>query len=57
MANDGEPADRDRQIYERREMAKNFGDVSFSLGVGEIGLAEYDPDDCKYGWHIIMRIR
>ena len=45
-----------RQIYERSMMAPAFGDVSFSLGVGEVGLAWYDPNRSKFGWHIIKRI-
>lgn len=56
MANHGVEADRSRQIYERSMMAAAFGDVSFSLGVGEVGLAWYDPNRSKFGWHIIKRI-
>ncbi len=41
----------------RSRMVKAFGDVSFKLSVNGIGLAEYDPEDCKYGWHIIKRIK
>jgi parvulin-like peptidyl-prolyl isomerase len=37
-------------------MVKAFGDVSFKLQVNDIGLAEYDPEASKYGWHIIKRI-
>ncbi len=56
MANNGVEADRNRQIYERSMMAPAFGDVSFSLGVGEVGLAWYDPNRSKFGWHVIKRI-
>jgi PPIC-type PPIASE domain/BNR/Asp-box repeat len=45
------------KLFPRSMMVKSFGDVSFSLEVGEIGVAEYDPDHSKYGWHIIKRIR
>jgi parvulin-like peptidyl-prolyl isomerase len=43
--------------FARGRMVKAFGDVSFGLRVGEIGLAPYDPETSKYGWHIIKRIR
>jgi hypothetical protein len=43
--------------FERRSMAKCFGDVAFSLEIGEIGIADYDPKTCPFGWHIIKRIR
>ncbi len=42
--------------YPRQGMVQAFGDISFSLGVGEIGMTEYDPETSKYGWHIIKRI-
>lgn len=38
-------------------MAKSFGDVAFSLRVGEIGMATYHPQDCEYGWHLIKRVK
>lgn len=57
MADNGAEPDPTRQIYARKDMAPCFGDVSFSLAVGEVGLARYDPDRCKFGWHIIMRIK
>ena len=41
----------------RTGMVKGFGDVSFSLKVGEIGMASYDPKTSKYGWHIIKRLK
>lgn len=53
---DGQP-DQARQIHARNDMARNFGDVSFSLEVGGIGLAEYHEAHCKFGWHVIMRIK
>jgi parvulin-like peptidyl-prolyl isomerase len=37
-------------------MVKAFGDVSFSLEVGGVGLAVYDPATSKYGWHVIKRL-
>lgn len=45
------------KLFPRSMMVTSFGDVAFSLEVGEIGLAEYDADHSKYGWHIIKRIR
>jgi parvulin-like peptidyl-prolyl isomerase len=43
--------------YDRMGMVKAFGDLSFKLEVGEIGMAAYDPKDSPYGWHIIRRIK
>ncbi len=40
----------------RAGMVKNFGDVSFSLDVGEVGLAEYDRTNSPFGYHIIKRL-
>lgn len=57
LANSGAKPDQARQIYARDDMVDAFGDVAFSLAVGEVGFASYDPDHCKYGWHIILRIK
>jgi foldase protein PrsA len=57
MANDESKADPARTIFARKQMAKSFGDVAFSLAVGEIGMASYHPQDSKYGWHVILRLR
>jgi len=56
MANLGVPADRSKGIYPRDGMVKAFGDVGFPLEVGEVGLAVYDSQASKYGWHVIKRI-
>jgi parvulin-like peptidyl-prolyl isomerase len=56
MSNIGITPDPSKQEYPRAGMVKGFGDVSFSLPVGGIGMAEYDPQKSKYGWHIIKRI-
>ncbi|MBL7008273.1 MAG: peptidylprolyl isomerase [Planctomycetes bacterium] len=45
------------QPLPRKGMAKAFGDVGFSLQVGEIGMAEYHAIDSRFGWHIIKRIK
>jgi hypothetical protein len=42
---------------ERDGMVRAFGDVGFSLEVGEIGMAVYDPKKSPFGWHIIKRIK
>ena len=44
-------------FYSRYGMVKAFGDVSFSLKPGEIGMAEWSAADSPYGWHIIKRLR
>jgi hypothetical protein len=56
MSNKGIPPDPTRQEFPRERMVKGFGDVSFSLPVGGIGMAKYDSEKSKYGWHIIKRI-
>jgi hypothetical protein len=56
LANKGVTPDQSKQEYPREGMIKSFGDVGFSLDVNGIGLAEYHPQKCKYGWHIIKRI-
>jgi len=40
----------------RDNMAVNFGDVSFRLDVGEIGMAKFHAELSPFGWHIIKRI-
>ena len=45
------------KIFPRSRMVNAFGDVGFPLEVGEIGMANYDPNTSKYGWHIIKRIK
>lgn len=56
MTNLGVTADRAKEEYPRARMVKAFGDVSFGLEVGGVGLAVYDPATSKYGWHIIKRL-
>jgi len=56
MSNIDIPPDKDKKEYSRSRMVKAFGDVSFSLSVGGIGVTEYDPEASKYGWHIIKRL-
>jgi hypothetical protein len=49
-------ADHARSIFMRGEMAKAFGDVGFSLEVGELGVAPFDPATSPFGFHIIKRV-
>jgi peptidyl-prolyl cis-trans isomerase B (cyclophilin B) len=39
----------------RAQMVSGFGDTAFSLEVGKIGIANFDPAASKFGWHIIKR--
>jgi hypothetical protein len=57
MANAGVTPDPAKQEFSRTRMVKAFGDVSFSLEVGGVGLAVYDPATSKYGWHVIKRLK
>ena len=57
MSNAGIEPDLTKQEYSRDKMVKAFGDVGFSLGVGEIGIAAYDSTASKYGWHVIKRLK
>ena len=41
---------------QRDNMAVYFGDVSFKLDVGEIGMARFHSELCPFGWHIIKRL-
>jgi parvulin-like peptidyl-prolyl isomerase len=42
--------------YSRDQMVPAFGNVGFSLQVGQIGIADYDPVASPYGYHIIKRV-
>ena len=42
--------------HERKGMVANFGQVAFSLEVGEVGLAKFHPANSPYGWHVIKRL-
>ena len=43
--------------YPRGRMVPAFGDTGFPLGVGEFGMASYDPTRSPYGWHIVKRLK
>jgi parvulin-like peptidyl-prolyl isomerase len=57
IVNHGGEANPEMQIFARETMVPSFGDVAFSLEAGDIGLARYDEEKSKYGWHIIKRLR
>lgn len=42
--------------HPRAAMVPAFGDVGFSLEVGEVGLAGYDEKASPFGWHVIKRL-
>ena len=42
--------------FARSLMAKGFGDVSWRLDVGEVGVAPFDPKTSPFGWHVIKRL-
>jgi foldase protein PrsA len=56
MSNIDVAPDESSGEFSRAGMVKAFGDVSFSLAVGEIGMTEFDPETSMYGWHIIKRL-
>ena len=56
MSNIDITPDKESGEYSRAGMVSAFGDVSFSLTVGEIGMTEFDTETSKYGWHIIKRL-
>jgi hypothetical protein len=43
--------------WSRYGMVKAFGDVSFALEPGQIGIAEWNAETSPFGWHIIKRLR
>ncbi len=42
--------------YGRDSMVPAFGNTGFPLGVGEIGIADFDQRNSPYGWHIVKRL-
>jgi hypothetical protein len=57
IVNFGLEGDEIRMVYPRDKMMACFGDVGFALAPNEIGLAVYDKHTCKFGWHVIKRLR
>jgi parvulin-like peptidyl-prolyl isomerase len=43
--------------YGRANMVPAFGNVGFTLAVGEVGIADYDPQTSPYGYHVIKRVQ
>jgi foldase protein PrsA len=43
-------------VIPRAGMVKSFGDTSFQLEVGQIGIADYNVTDSPFGWHVIKRL-
>jgi parvulin-like peptidyl-prolyl isomerase len=43
--------------YPRSKMVPAFGNVGFAISVGNIGIADYDPQASPFGWHIIKRLK
>ena len=41
----------------REKMVQGFGDVSWRLAVGELGVAAYDKANSPFGWHVIKRLQ
>jgi len=56
LANFNVEVDDDIEESERGNLVQSFGDVAFSLAVGEIGMAEYHSIKSRFGWHIIKRL-
>lgn len=54
LTNKGAPMRGDSQT--RADVVFGFGDLSFSLEVGEIGIVPYGFSASPYGWHIIKRL-
>lgn len=62
MANFGQRGDMEhfnqtKIVFSREGMVGAFGNVGFPLKAGEVGIANYDPEESKYGWHVIKRLR
>jgi foldase protein PrsA len=45
------------QEFPRDQMVPAFGDIGFSLKVGELGIASYDKAKSPFGYHIIKRLK
>jgi hypothetical protein len=57
IVNFGLEGDEIRQVFPRDKMMACFGDVGFALDVDAVGLAVYNKNTCKFGWHVIKRLR
>lgn len=50
-------ADPDRMVFKRGDMVPGFGEASFRLQVGEVGITLFHPVNSPYGYHIIKRLK
>ena len=57
MSNTGVAPDQSKHEYARGSMVPAFGNVGFTLKVGDIGIADYDPRTSPYGYHVIKRLQ
>jgi hypothetical protein len=55
LANRGIPS-RSADEVPRDQMLPAFSDTSFSLEVGEYGVADFHPTRSYYGYHVVKRI-
>ena len=46
-----------RDEFQREQMVPAFGNVGFAISVGNIDIANFDPQTSPYGWHIIKRLK
>ena len=44
-------------VLPRANMEKGVADLGFALKVGEVGIADFDERHCKYGWHLLVRLK
>lgn len=57
LANHGvRPAGPPRE-FGRKDMVPAFGDVGFTLEVGELGMADFDARTSPFGFHLIKRVK
>ena len=54
---DLEPEQIENKIIPRSSLEIRFCNVSFSLDIGEIGLAKFHEKKCRHGFHIIKRLK
>lgn len=55
MANTGVTKAGDE--FQREQMVPAFGNVGFAISVGNIDIADYNPQTSPYGWHVIKRLK
>jgi hypothetical protein len=56
LVNDGKPKP-DPKAIDRGSFVAGFTSVAFSLDVGDVAVAAYDPELSGHGFHIIKRIK